>query len=72
MDYVFTDPSRTVSGERQKVWEGRLDAAGKTRFNLSLNPGNAVPGKLNAHFIMWVFEPSGVFSTEQMTKEFSP
>ncbi|MCL1813085.1 MAG: MG2 domain-containing protein, partial [Treponema sp.] len=70
-DYVFTDPSRSVSGERQSVWEGRLNNEGKANFTLNLNPGTA-PGKLNARFMTRVFEPSGAFSSEQMTKEFSP
>ncbi|MDR0448314.1 MAG: alpha-2-macroglobulin, partial [Treponema sp.] len=70
-DYVFSDPSRTVSGERQKVWEGKLDGEGKARLELDLDPGT-VPGKLNARFMTRVFESSGAFSTEQTTKEFSP
>ncbi|MCL1814496.1 MAG: MG2 domain-containing protein [Treponema sp.] len=70
-DYSFTDPSRAVSGERQRVWDGRLDGEGRARFSLALDPG-AVPGKLNARFMTRVFEPSGAFSSEQMTQEFSP
>jgi uncharacterized protein YfaS (alpha-2-macroglobulin family) len=71
-DYVFTDPSRAVSGERQNVWRGTLDGAGRAAFTMELNPGAAVPGKLNARFMTRVFEPSGAFSSEQITKEFSP
>ena len=71
-DFIFTDPSRTVSGERQKVWEGNLDGTGRASIKLNLDPGEAVPGKLNARFMTRVFEPSGVFSSEQVTKEFSP
>ena len=70
-DYIFTDPSRAVSDERQKVWEGKLDGNGRSNFRLALDPGT-VPGKLNARFMTRVFEPSGVFSSEQITKEFSP
>ncbi|MDR2143091.1 MAG: alpha-2-macroglobulin [Treponema sp.] len=71
-DYSFSDPSRSVSGERQIVWEGTLDDEGRAAFTLNLNPGGAVPGKLNARFMTRVFEPSGAFSTEQVTQEFSP
>ena len=70
-DFIFTDPSRAVSSERQKVWEGVLNNEGKANFRLNLDTGTA-PGKLNARFMTRVFEPSGVFSSEQMTKEFSP
>ncbi|MDR0401966.1 MAG: alpha-2-macroglobulin [Treponema sp.] len=71
-DYSFSDPSRSVSGERQTVWEGTLDDGGRAAFTMNLNPGGAVPGKLNARFMTRVFEPSGAFSSEQITKEFSP
>ncbi|MDR2049251.1 MAG: alpha-2-macroglobulin, partial [Treponema sp.] len=71
-DYSFSDPSRSVSGERQTVWEGTLDNEGRAAFTMNLNPGNSVPGKLNARFMTRVFEPSGAFSSEQVTKEFSP
>ena len=71
-DYSFRDPSRTVSSERQTIWEGKLDGEGKVRFDVELKPGARVPGKLSAHFMTRVFEPSGVFSSEQTTVEFSP
>jgi uncharacterized protein YfaS (alpha-2-macroglobulin family) len=71
-DYSFRDPSRTVSSERQTIYEGNLDSNGKSLIAMELNPGDSVPGKLNARFLTRVFEPSGVFSSEQVTMEFSP
>ncbi|MDR0452659.1 MAG: alpha-2-macroglobulin [Treponema sp.] len=71
-DYSFRDPSRTVSGERYILYEGNLDGQGKARFDMRLSPGDSVPGKLSARFLTRVFEPSGVFSSEQMALEFSP
>jgi uncharacterized protein YfaS (alpha-2-macroglobulin family) len=71
-DYSFRDPSRTVSSERQILYEGKLDDAGKSSFAMRLNPGSSAPGKLNARFLTRVFEPSGVFSSEQVSMEFSP
>jgi uncharacterized protein YfaS (alpha-2-macroglobulin family) len=71
-DYSFRDPSRAVSAERQTLWEGTLDDAGRARFPLHLNPGSAAPGKLSARFMTRVFEPSGVFSSEQTARDFSP
>ncbi|MDR2054149.1 MAG: alpha-2-macroglobulin, partial [Treponema sp.] len=71
-DYSFRDPSRTVSGERYMLYEGNLDDEGKTGFNMKLSPGSSVPGKLNARFLTRVFEPTGVFSSEQIAVEFSP
>ena len=71
-EFTFRDLSRTVSSERQKIFEGNLDRAGKAVFDMSLNPGVAVPGKVNARFMTRVFEPSGVFSSEQISVEYSP
>ncbi|MDR1430328.1 MAG: alpha-2-macroglobulin [Spirochaetaceae bacterium] len=71
-DYNFRDPSRTVSPERVSVFSGNLDAEGRAGFTMNLNPGQAVPGKLWARFLTRVFEPSGVFSSEQTAVEFSP
>ncbi|MDR0313032.1 MAG: alpha-2-macroglobulin [Treponema sp.] len=71
-DYTFRDTTRTVSSERQTLWEGTLNGAGRADFTLNLNPGNAVPGKVTARFLTRVFEPSGVFSSEQISMEYSP
>lgn len=71
-EYSFRDPSRNVTGERQDIWEGNLDKTGKSVFNINLNPGTSVPGKVTARFMTRVFEPSGVFSSEQINMEYSP
>jgi uncharacterized protein YfaS (alpha-2-macroglobulin family) len=71
-DYSFRDPSRSVSSERQTVFSGVLDAAGGSRFDIQLNAGAQVPGKLTAQFYTRVFESSGAFSSEQVGIEFSP
>jgi hypothetical protein len=71
-DFTFRDPSRRVLSERQNIWDGNLDNDGKTSFQMNLNPGTAVPGRITARFMTRVFEPSGVFSSEQISREFSP
>jgi uncharacterized protein YfaS (alpha-2-macroglobulin family) len=71
-DYSFRDPSRNVSSERRSVWQGTLDQEGKASFNVELNPGARVPGKVSAQFMTRVFEPSGMFSSEQISMEYSP
>ena len=71
-DFNFRDPSRTVSTNRSDIWEGTLDREGKTSFSLDLNPRTVVPGKVTARFMTRVFEPSGVFSSEQVSSEYSP
>jgi len=71
-EYSFRDPSRAVSSERSNLWEGTLNQEGKVSFNMVLNPGAQVPGKVSAQFMTRVFEPSGVFSSEQISMEYSP
>jgi len=71
-DYTFRDPSRKISTERQNIWSGNLDSEGKTIVTMTFNPGSAVPGRVIARFLTRVFEPSGVFSSEQISKEYSP
>ncbi|MDR1625633.1 MAG: Ig-like domain-containing protein [Spirochaetia bacterium] len=71
-DYTFRDPSRAVSQERTTLFEGKLDQASRANFTVKLNAGAAVPGKLSARFLSRVFEPSGVFSSEQASMDFSP
>jgi len=71
-EFSFRDPSRVVSSERQNIWEGVLDNAGRAVVPVNLNPGTAVPGKVTARFMTRVFEPSGVFSSEQVSREYSP
>ena len=71
-DYSFRDPSRTVSAQRGNVWEGTLDEDSRAAFSMQLNPGARVPGFVTASFMTRVFEPSGVFSSEQVSRSYSP
>jgi uncharacterized protein YfaS (alpha-2-macroglobulin family) len=71
-DYNFIDPSRSVSGERTVIFDGALNAASREDFTINLNPGENVPGFLSAHFLARVFEPTGVFSSQQFSMDFSP
>ena len=71
-DYSFRDQSREVSSERHILFEEALDENGKAKFAVDLSPGAFVPGKLSAKFLTRAFEPSGLFSSEQVTMEFSP
>ncbi|MDR0998101.1 MAG: alpha-2-macroglobulin, partial [Treponema sp.] len=71
-DYSFRDPSRTVSGERAMIYQGSLDEAGRSAVAVKLNPGRSVPGLLNTHFLVRVFENTGAFSSQQFTMDYSP
>jgi len=71
-DFSFRDPSRTVSAQRGNIWSGTLDDYGRAEFEMRLNPGARVPGMVTARFMTRVFEPSGVFSSEQVSVDYSP
>lgn len=61
--FVFEDPTRRYQGEPQTVFEGPLDAAGKTSFELDAKPGSQPPARLEAEFTTRVFEDGGAYST---------
>ncbi|MDR3343063.1 MAG: alpha-2-macroglobulin [Treponema sp.] len=71
-DYTFKDASRSVPGERQVLFEGKLDKDSRAAFTVTLSPGTTVPGKLTARFMTRVFEPSGAFSSEQIAMDYAP
>lgn len=70
--YVFDDPSRTFSSEEQRVFDGKLNAEGKTGFTMNAQITKSAPGMLNAAFITKVYENGGDFSTDVFVKPFSP
>ena len=71
-DFTFVNPERKVESERKTVWEGKLDKNSSAEVDLNLSAGDAVPGKLSAQLITRLFEPSGMFSIEQATFDYSP
>ena len=60
--------------ERSTIWEGSLDGSSKAHFTKQFTIGadDPVPGKLQAHFVSRIFEPSGAFSTAQSAFPYSP
>ncbi len=71
-DYVFDDPTRSVSFERLTVFEGVLDKDSKLSFKSRFYAGTDLPGKLKVNLLSRVYEPSGVFSSEQVSMDFHP
>jgi len=71
-DYTFVNPERNVESDRKTVWEGNLDGNSEAKFTLDFDAGDALPGKLKAQLVTRLFEPSGMFSTEQAGYDFSP
>jgi uncharacterized protein YfaS (alpha-2-macroglobulin family) len=71
-EYVFDDPTRKLETEKQKVFEGTLDATGTVHFDLPVASTENAPGRLSASFTTRVFEPGGAFSIDRFTVPYSP
>jgi len=73
-DFSFTNPSVEMELGRSTIWEGTLNSASKATFSehFTIGADDPVPGKLQAHFVSRIFEPSGAFSTEQSAFPYSP
>lgn len=70
--YVFDDPTRRFGTEEQEVFQGQISNEGKASFNLRPKLENKAAGMLKASFITKVYENGGDFSTDVISKEFSP
>lgn len=70
--YTFDDPSRKFRAEEQEVFSGNLSEAGKAQFNFSPALEKQAAGMLKASFITKVYENGGDFSTDVISKDFSP
>ncbi len=70
--YVFDDPSRRFGTEEQEVFQGKLSEEGKLDFSIKPQLENKASGMLKASFITKVYENGGDFSTDVVSKDFSP
>ena len=69
--FTFDDPSRVLKTESQRVFEGKLDAKGRTEFTYKPSV-KQTPGLVNLNFTTRVFEKSGNFSTQYLRKQYQP
>ncbi|WP_044400912.1 alpha-2-macroglobulin [Lacinutrix sp. Hel_I_90] len=70
--YVFSDPSRTFSGDEITIFEGNVNEAGFTEITNKLSVGKNAPGMLNVQFLVRAFENGGDFSMDAFTKQYAP
>ncbi len=70
--YVFNNPASEFTSVKTEIYEGTLDATGKTRFQLKLPQTTDAPGLLNATLTARVFEPGGDASIYTQSVPFSP
>lgn len=71
-EYTFTNFSNDVRYDRKEIWSGTLNSNSQVSFKANFYPGQNLPGKLKAHFTSRIYEPSGAFSTQSKTMDYSP
>ena len=70
--YIFNNPATDFTTIKTDVFDGTLDAEGKTSVTLKVPTATEAPGMLNATFTTLVFEPGGDASIYTQTIPFSP
>ncbi len=70
--YIFDDPVRKFSSEEKRLYEGKLNAAGKASFPLNFGDEIEAPGKLKVSFVTKVYEKGGSFSIDAFSEDYSP
>lgn len=71
-NYTFTDESKKLQAESERIFDGSLNAEGKAIIGGSLAAGENAPGMLNINFLTKVFEPGGGFSTDRFSETYHP
>lgn len=71
-DYIFDDPTRKFSADKQVIFDNVLDENGKASVPCYLNVSDVAPGQLTANFVTKVFEPGGNFSTDRFSMPYHP
>ncbi|MCX6267440.1 MAG: MG2 domain-containing protein [Bacteroidetes bacterium] len=70
--YVFDNPTAGFAAENITVFDGRLDATGRTMVVPKIHVTNIAPGALKASFETMVFEDGGDFSVDRFTIPYYP
>jgi len=70
-DYVFDDPTLSFTTQTTTMFDGTLDAEGKSPVNTDINLDKQAPGQLSANFLIKVFEPGGNFSIQSMSMPYN-
>ncbi len=70
--YSFDDPARDFEGGTIEAAEGTLDAEGRAKAKIDIEPRQPSPGSLEAAFTSRVFEESGDFSVDTLALPFHP
>jgi len=71
-EFVFDDPLKSFSAERETVLDELVDDNGEISFDPNINIGSSAPGMLTASFSTKVFEEGGGFSVDSKSIKYSP
>ena len=71
-DFTFTNPVTFADTSKDLLWKGTLGSNSIANFSENLSTNDDAPGKLKAKFTSKIFEPSGAFSTEVTSFDYSP
>jgi uncharacterized protein YfaS (alpha-2-macroglobulin family) len=70
--YIFDDPVNSFYPDEYEFAEGRTDEKGYASVRGKLESYNHPPGMLKANFMIRAYEPGGNFSTNYVSRDFSP
>jgi uncharacterized protein YfaS (alpha-2-macroglobulin family) len=71
-EFTFDDPSKNISSEAKKIFEGYTNDDGNAKINATVDVEGEPSGMLNAIFRGKVFEESGNFSVDRFSLPFYP
>lgn len=71
-DFVFDDPTRQFTSEKQILFDDRLNDKGQAQFEQTVATAENAPGMLDAFFTSRVFEEGGGFSINTRNVPFHP
>ena len=71
-DFVFDDPIRTFKSEPTVVYDNNVDDNGTAKVYAALPKAQGAAGKMRVGFKIRAFEPSGDFSSDYQTLDYSP
>ena len=71
-DFVFDDPVRGGKGDPSVIFENNVDENGSAKLNATLPKAQNAAGKMRVGLKIRAFEPSGDFSSDYQTLDYSP
>lgn len=71
-EFVFDNPVRSFKSDPSVFYEGSVEDNGSARISGNIPKADQASGKMKVGFKIRAFEPSGDFSSDYMTMDYSP